>query len=147
MSAREWFEWQSDNAWLNTVQGPHLASIPAPEIEAWGLEGLAYFCGECGTVWARQWLETPQKPRPDYWHVRIQSCRKHGNGSLVNPLMEFSGFVQRGDRAPRELLLWEFLCATDSGPTGHGRKSEPLGGAMPPSTNNEESVNALLPDR
>jgi hypothetical protein len=126
MTAVVHYEWKGD-PWATHLQGLYTATVPAPEIEAWGLDGLAYFCGECGDVWGRSWLETPQKHRPDYWHVRIQTCRVHGNGSFVNPLMEFDAFVQHADRAPRELLLHEFLCAT----------SQPA----------KEPANAILPDR
>lgn len=79
------------------------------------LLGQAFFCSECGDIWARKWA-VPQgalPTKPSFWICAPRSCTKHGNGSLFEHLTEFCGFVEDAANAPRQLLLHEFLCATN----------------------------------
>lgn len=62
--------------------------------------GLAFFCPECGEVWARAfWLDSKGQLSP--FTAEVQCCEQHGGGSLLSlsALLEI---------LPREALAREF---------------------------------------
>ena len=79
------------------------------------LLGNAFFCSECGAIWGRKYAVPPSNRMPKYWMPISNRCRRHGGGSFLPSLAEFSGFVGvelRERRASHDAILNEFLAAT-----------------------------------
>ncbi len=66
------------------------------------LESLAFFCPQCGEIWAR--IEAADKSLP--WYAAHQPCPRHGTGSLWH-----SYDIGRYPILPRTLLERELELA------------------------------------
>lgn len=78
---------------------------PSGEVFSIYLPNLAYFCSECGEIWAREIMQYgfiyhPYSDMPS-WSVIFRPCARHGGGSLcTHPFEEYSSDILR-----REALL------------------------------------------
>lgn len=70
-------------------------------MQRWVPWSMAYFCRDCGNIWAR--IINDNNPK---WQVRMRRCPKHGPAQLYIPFQP--SYVEG---MPIELLAREFLIA------------------------------------
>lgn len=76
------------------------ANWDLPECAA---QSVAYFCMECGEVWARRSIFPSSG-----WQVAKTVCLKCGDGRLLLDV-QVNSFLDGVDSFPLEVLQWDFL--------------------------------------